>query len=42
MEKLDNGSMVRAVERLADAERLAKERAKNSDPLAGGLQRSER
>ena len=42
MEKLDNGSMVRAVERLADAERLSKERAKNSDPLAGGLQRSER
>jgi hypothetical protein len=42
MEKLDNGSMVRAVERLANAEILAQDRAKNSDPLAGGAQRSER
>lgn len=42
MEKLDNGSMVRAVERLANAEELSQERAKNSDPLAGGAQRSER
>ena len=42
MEKLDNGSMVRAVERLANAEILAQDRAKNADPLAGGAQRSER
>jgi len=39
MEKLDNGAMPRAVERLADAERLYNERAANSDPLAGGAQR---
>lgn len=35
-ETLDNGVMPRAVERLADAERLFKERAMNADPLAGG------
>jgi hypothetical protein len=38
MERLDNGAMPRAVERLADAERLHKERAANADPLAGGAQ----
>jgi hypothetical protein len=37
MERLDNGGMARAVERLADAERLFQERVKNSDPLAGGV-----
>lgn len=31
-ERLDNGLMPRAVERLADAERLFKERAQNHDP----------
>lgn len=35
MEKLDNGAMPRAVERLADAERIMKERALKADPLAG-------
>jgi ribosomal protein S27E len=39
MERLDNGAMPRAVERLADAERLYEERARASDPLAGGVQR---
>lgn len=38
VERLDNGLMPKAVERLADAERLFQERAKNSDPLAGGVQ----
>lgn len=36
VEKLDNGAMVRPLERLADAERLYAERARNADPLAGG------
>lgn len=42
MEKLDNGIMVKAVERLHNAEELFKERAKNADPLSGGVQRSEK
>ena len=42
MEKLDNGIMVKAVERLHNAEELFEERAKNSDPLAGGVQRTEK
>lgn len=36
MERLDNGAMPRVLERLADAERLHADRAKNADPLAGG------
>jgi hypothetical protein len=36
MERLDNGAMPRAVERLADAERLYADRAAKADPLAGG------
>lgn len=35
MERLDNGAMVRTMERLADAERLTSERAREADPLAG-------
>lgn len=35
-ERLDNGSMPRALERFADAERLHHERAAAADPLAGG------
>ncbi len=38
VERLDNGMMPKAVERLADAERLYRDRADNSDPLAGGAQ----
>lgn len=38
VERLDNGTMARAVERLDDAERLYAERARNADPLAGGRQ----
>lgn len=34
-ETLDNGAMVKAVERLADVERLIKERNDAADPLAG-------
>jgi predicted RNA-binding Zn-ribbon protein involved in translation (DUF1610 family) len=34
-ECLDNGVMPRALERLADAERLYRDRAQASDPLAG-------
>ena len=36
VERLDNGGMPRALERLADAERLHQERAAAADPLAGG------
>ncbi len=39
-EKLDNGVMVRAVERYADAEELFHERAKNADPNAGKANRT--
>ena len=39
-ERLDNGIMVRAVERLANAEELFDDRSKNADPLSGGRQRS--
>lgn len=39
LERLDNGAMVRAVERPADAERMHAERAMNADPLAGGAGR---
>lgn len=39
VERLDNGAMPRAVERLADAERLFKDRADAADPLAGGAGR---
>lgn len=35
MESLDNGVMVRRVERFRDAERMYKERAASADPLAG-------
>ena len=35
MERLDNGAMVRAVERYSDAERLLKDRHNNADSLAG-------
>jgi hypothetical protein len=35
METLDNGAMAKAVTRRADAERLYRERADASDPLAG-------
>jgi hypothetical protein len=35
MERLDNGIMVKPVERYSDAERLFKERHDNADPLAG-------
>lgn len=35
VETLDNGLMPRAVERLADAERLTQERKASADPLAG-------
>jgi hypothetical protein len=34
-EKLDNGAMVRAVERYSNAEELFKERNKTADPNAG-------
>lgn len=34
-ETLDNGAMVKAVERLADVERLMKERNDAADPIAG-------
>lgn len=40
MERLDNGAMPRAVERLADAERLYADRAKSADPLSGTNTRS--
>lgn len=39
-EKLDNGVMIRAVERLADAEKLYHDRAINADPNAGRKNRS--
>jgi hypothetical protein len=35
LEKLDNGSMVKALERYADAERIFQERHDNADELAG-------
>ena len=35
MEKLDNGSMPRAVERYSDAEQVFKERHENADENAG-------
>lgn len=35
VERLDNGAMARTLERLADAERLYKDRARAADPLAG-------
>jgi len=38
IERLDNGIMTRALERPADAEELFRERARTSDPLAGGVQ----
>jgi hypothetical protein len=34
-ERLDNGIMVKALERYSDAERIFKERHDNADPLAG-------
>ena len=34
VEKLDNGSMVKALERYSDAERIFNERHQNADPLA--------
>jgi hypothetical protein len=34
-ERLDNGCMVKALERYADAERIFQERHENADPLAG-------
>jgi hypothetical protein len=40
MEKLDNGVMVKALERYSDAERIFKERHDNADPLAGKANRS--
>ena len=39
MERLDNGIMPRAVERLANAEELHHDRARNADPLSGGAQK---
>lgn len=39
-EKLDNGMMPKAIERLSDAERLYHERATKADPNAGGKNRS--
>jgi hypothetical protein len=39
-EILDNGAMAKSLERFADAERLHDERAKNADPLAGGVKRT--
>jgi hypothetical protein len=35
IEKLDNGSMVVALERYSEAERIFNERYQNADPLAG-------
>jgi formylmethanofuran dehydrogenase subunit B len=35
MERLDNGSMVKSLERYADAEQIFKDRHDNADPLAG-------
>jgi hypothetical protein len=35
MERLDNGSMVKSLERYADAEQIFKDRRDNADPLAG-------
>lgn len=35
VERLDNGVMPKALERLADAERLYRDRADAADPLAG-------
>ena len=35
IERLDNGSMVKALERYSDAERVFNERHQNADPLAG-------
>lgn len=40
MERLDNGSMVKAVVRYSDAERIMQERHDNADPLAGRANRS--
>lgn len=39
MERLDNGAMPKALERLANAEELYADRAAKADPLAGGVQR---
>lgn len=36
IERLDNGVMIRPLERFADAERLYADRRAKSDPLAGG------
>lgn len=35
LERLDNGSMVRALERYSDAEQIFQERHDKADPLAG-------
>ena len=40
MERLDNGVMVKALERYADAERIFQERHDSADPLAGKTNRS--